>query len=76
MPVHLIPKVPERYKRNTINCDLNQSYQISMNFDNEKETVREKYRLVGFPNIFFGNGIRQFHQKLINNQAEYEPNNS
>ena len=36
-------KVPKRFKRNAINGDLNRSYQISMNFDHEKETIREKY---------------------------------
>ena len=49
MPVHWTSQVPQRYKRNVINGDLNQSYQITVNFDNERETLREKYSLAGFP---------------------------
>ena len=74
MPVHWTSKVPKRYKRNAINGDLNRSYQISMNFYHEKEIIREKYHLAGFPTRFadIGTVIHQFHQKLINEQAEYE----
>ena len=72
MPVHWTSKVPKRYKRNAINGDLNRSYQISMNFDHEKEIIREKYHLAGFPTRFVDSVIHQFHQKLIDEQAEYE----
>ena len=72
MPVHWTPKVPKRYKRNAINGDLNRSYQISMNSNHEKEIIREKYHLAGFPTRFVDNVIHQFHQKLIGKQAEYE----
>ena len=72
MPVHWTSKVPKCYKRNAINGDLNRSYQISMNFDHEKEIIREKYHLAGFPTRFVDNVIHQFHQKLIDKQAEYE----
>ena len=41
-----------------------------MNFDHEKEIIREKYYLAGFPTIFVD--IHQCHQKLIDEQAEYE----
>ena len=70
MPVHWTSKAPKHFKRNAINGDLNQSYQISMNFDHEKETIREKYHLAVFPTRFVGNVIHQFHQKLIDKQAE------
>ena len=43
-----------------------------MNFDHEKETIREKYRLGGFPNRFVDNVIHQFYQKLIDKPAEFE----
>ena len=43
MPVHWTSKVPKRYTMNAVNGELNRSYQISMNFDYEKETIREKY---------------------------------
>ena len=43
-----------------------------MNFDHEKETIRQKYCLAGLPNRFVDNVIWQFHQKLIDKQAEYE----
>ena len=43
-----------------------------MNFDHEKETIREKYHLAGFPTRFVDNVIHQFHLKLIDKQAEYE----
>ena len=72
MPVHWTSKVPKCYKRNAINGDLNRSYQISMNFDHEKEIIREKYHLAGFPTRFVDSVIHQFHQKLIDEQAEYE----
>ena len=72
MPVHWTSKVPKRYKRNAINGDLNRSYQISINFDHEKEIIREKYHLAGFPTTFVDNVIHQFHQKLIDKQAQYE----
>ena len=72
MPVHWTSKVPKRYKRNAINGDLNRSYQISMNFDHEKEIIREKYHLAGFPTRFVNSVIHQFHQKLIDEQAEYK----
>ena len=72
MPVHWPFKVPKRCKRNAINGDLNRSYQISMNFNHEKEIIREKYHLAGFPTRFVDSVIHQFHQKLIDEQAEYE----
>ena len=33
LPIHCSSRVPKRYKRNTINGDLNRSYRISMNFE-------------------------------------------
>ena len=65
MPMHWTAKVTKRYKRNTINDDLNRSYQTNMNFDHDKETIREKYRLTGFPTRLAGNAIHQSHLKLI-----------
>ena len=72
IPVHWTSKVPKRYKRNAINGDLKRSYQISMNFDHEKETIREKHRLASFRTTFVNNFIHQSHQKLIDKQTEYE----
>ena len=72
MPVHWTSKVPKCYKRNARNGDLSRSYQTCMNFDHEKEIIREKYHLAGFPTRFVDNFIHQFHQKLIDKQAEYE----
>ena len=72
MPVHWTSKVPKRYKRNAINGDLNRSYQISMNFDHEKEIIRGKYHIAGFPTRFVDNASHQFQEKLIDKQAEYE----
>ena len=72
MPVHWTFKVPKRYNRNAINGDLNRSYQISMNFDHEKEIIRGKYHLAGFPTGFVDNASHQFQEKLIDKQAEYE----
>ena len=43
-----------------------------MNFDHEKETIRQKYHLAGFPTRFVDNVIHQFHQKLVDKQTEYE----
>ena len=43
-----------------------------MIFDHEKEMIREKYCLAGFPTRFVDIFICQFHQKLIDKQAEYE----
>ena len=63
---------PKRYKRNAINGDLNRSYQSSMNFDHEKEIFRQQYHLAGSPSRFFDSAIHQFHQELIDEQAEYE----
>ena len=70
MPVHWTSKVPKRYKRNTINGDLNRSHQISMNFDHEKEIIREKYHLACFPTRFVDNVIHQLHQRLIDKQID------
>ena len=72
LPLHWTSKVPKRYKRNEINGDLNRSYQISMNFNNEKEIIRQKYHLAGFPTRFVDSVIHQFHQKLLGEQVEYE----
>ena len=49
MPEQWTPNVLKRYKRNDVNGDLNGSYQISMNFDHEKETIKQKYGLAFFP---------------------------
>ena len=32
-----------------VNGDLNRPYQINMNVDREKETIKQKYRLGFFP---------------------------
>ena len=60
---------------NTINGDLNRSFQISMNFDLEKEKIREKYRLAALL-IFFWQCHSQFQHKLINKQNRIWTNNS
>ena len=65
-------KFPNVIKGIAINGDLNRSYQISMNFDYEKETIREIHHFVGFPTSFVGNVIHQFFQKLNDKQTEYE----
>ena len=65
MPILWISEVPKCYKRNAINGDLYRSYQITVNFDNEKETFREKYGLASFPARFVNDVIYQFHQNLI-----------
>ena len=57
---------------NSTNVTQSQSYQISANFDNEKETIRKKYCLVCFSTRFVGNAIHKFFQKLIDKQTEYE----
>ena len=62
VPIHWTSKVPKRYKRNAENGDLSRSNQISMNFDQEEETVRENYRVLGSPTRFVNNFIRQFYQ--------------
>lgn len=36
-------------QKDEVNGDLNRSYQISMNVDHEKETIKQKYRLAFFP---------------------------
>ena len=72
LPVHWPFKVSKRYKRNAANGDLNRSYQIIMNFNHEKEIIKQKYHLAGFPTIFVDRVIQQFHQKLVGEQAEYE----
>ena len=56
-------QILKRYKRNAINGDLNRSCQIIMNFDREKETIKEKYNLADFPTRFVDSVIHQFHQK-------------
>ena len=71
MPTHWTSKAPKRHQRNAAN-DLNRSYQISMYFDHDKGTTREKYRWTDFPIRVVNNVIRQFHQKLINKQTDYE----
>ena len=43
--------------RNAINVTLHRPYQITMNFDHEKETIRERYHLVGVPTRFVDNVI-------------------
>ena len=43
-----------------------------MNFNYEKEIIREKHHLAVFPTTFVDNVIHQFHQKLIDKQAQYE----
>ena len=57
-------KFPKLYKADAINDNQNRSYQISMSFDLEKEAIREKCCLAGFPTRFVDNVIHQFHQKL------------
>ena len=53
-----------------MNGELNRSYQISMNFHNEKKTIREKYRQTDFPTWFVDKVIHQFDQMLIDKQTE------
>ena len=62
----------KRNKGNAINGAVNRFYQISMKFEHEKETVREKYCSAGFSTKFVGNAIQQLYQKLIDKQTEYE----
>ena len=72
MPIHWTSKVSKRYERNAINGNLNRSYQIGMNSDHEKERIRGKKYLAGFPTRFVDNVNHQFRQNLIDKQAEYK----
>ena len=49
MLVNWKSNVPKTYKRNAINGDLNRSYQISMNFDNEKKNNKTKNNTIAEP---------------------------
>ena len=39
----------ERYKRNIINGDLHQAFEIASDFDAEVSTITEKYLDTGYP---------------------------
>ncbi|XP_066925101.1 uncharacterized protein [Clytia hemisphaerica] len=65
-PTHWSSKIPKRYKRNTINGDLNRSYRISNNYNKEKEIIREKFREAGYPIRFTESVIKDFETKLTN----------
>ena len=41
-----VPKIPKRYKRNTISGDLNRSRKIASNFDIEIRAIKAKYSVV------------------------------
>ena len=43
-----------------------------MNFDHNKETIKEKYYLASFPTTFVDNVIHQCHRKLTDKQTENE----
>ena len=64
LPCHWSSKVPKRYKRNTVNGDLNRSYKIGTNFEMEKQRIEEKYQKAGFPPRFVKSVINQFETKL------------
>ena len=66
MSIHWTTIVPKKGIKGTpVNGDVNRFYQISMKFEHEKETFREKYRSAGFSTKFVGNAIQQLYQKLI-----------
>ena len=64
LPSHWNSQVPKRYKRNAINGDLNRSYRISMNFDDEKTKILTKFTKAGFPVRFTKSVFEQFENKL------------
>ena len=47
-----------------INGDLSRSYTISMNFEQEKDKIRTKYRNADFPTPFVNSVINQFEEKI------------
>ena len=67
------PKIPKRYKRNTINGDLNRAYRISSSFDNEKDIIRNKFQKANYPILFINSVINQFEsRKTITTQSDIE----
>ncbi len=70
LPSHWTSQVPKRYKRNAINGDLNRSHRISMNFENEKANIMNKFKKAGFPVRFTKSVFDQFESKL----KSQEPN--
>ena len=70
LPTHCSSKVPKRYKRNAINGNLKRSYRISMNFNEEKEIIRDKFANAGFPRRFTESVIEQFLSNLNTSSEE------
>lgn len=63
-PTHWSSKIPKRYKRNTINGDLNRSYRISSDFTKEKDIIRDKFQKAGYPTRFTESVINDFETKI------------
>ena len=55
-------KTPKRYKRNTINGDLNRSKRISSNFEEEIPLIKEKFRKADYQLRFINSVVNEFQK--------------
>jgi len=60
---HWSSAVPKRYKRNTINGELNRADRISSNFKKEKMKIWTKYEKAEYPPAFVKSVFRDFTNK-------------
>ena len=61
--MHWSSKVLKRYKRNAVLGDLHRAKRIANDFTKEKEKIRQKFSVAGFPGRFTESVIRDFEGK-------------
>ena len=62
--------MPKRYKRNAIHGDLCGAERITLNFNNKKMLIRQKFDKVGYPSPFTNSVIRDYEHKQNKRQQQ------
>ena len=69
-PVHWTSKILKRYKRNTVNADLNRAARIASTFTEEVPTIKRKSLNADYPARFVNSVIKQFNEKCNGNTQD------
>ena len=61
--MHWSSKIPTRYKRNAITCELHRAKRIADDFNFEVKRVTKEFLSAGFPKNFMRNTIECFNEE-------------
>ena len=62
LPILWTSRIPSKYKKNAIRTELYRAREISSNFEEEIQRIRQKFTDAGFPVRFINSVIKEFNE--------------